>query len=61
MGGFHQLYNFSSDFHHYTNLATFRKMKPWCVDAGTIAEGSSDQAFEGHHYYRCMRVPKQIF
>ena len=25
MGGFHQLYNFSSDFHHYTNLATFAK------------------------------------
>lgn len=42
-------------------LGNFRKMKQWCVDAGTIAEGSSDQAFEGHHYYRCMRVPKQIF
>lgn len=42
-------------------LGNFRKMKQWCVDAGTIAEGSSDQAFEGHHYYRCMRVPKQMF
>ena len=30
------------------------------VDAGTIAKGSSEKAFEGRHYYRCMRVNKEM-
>ena len=33
----------------------------WCVDAQTIAGGSAEQAFEGRHYYRSMRVRKECF
>ncbi len=36
-----------------------RGYKEWCSDAGVIASGSADQAFEGRHYYRCMRVHKE--
>ena len=31
------------------------------MDAGTIAEGSAAQAFEGHHDYKCMGVHKKRF
>ena len=33
----------------------------WCVDAQAIAGGSAEQAFEGRHYYRSMRVHKECF
>ena len=38
-----------------------KKYREWCVDAKTIAECSLDQAFEGHHYYRNMRMHKECF
>ena len=33
----------------------------WWVDAGTIAFGSSENAFNGGHYYRNMRLHKESF
>ena len=58
MGGFHQLrVKQRLLFKRYS----FRGMKQWCVDAETIADGSADQAFEGRHYYRCMRIHKECF
>ena len=58
MGGFHQL--------HVRQKLLFkphscRGYKQWCVDSGIIASGSADQAFEGRHYYRSMRVHKECF
>ena len=35
--------------------------KDWFVDAGTIAQGSSSQAFEGRHYFRSIRIHKEAF
>ena len=31
------------------------------MDAHTIAGGSVDQAFEGRHYFRSMRIHKELF
>ena len=33
----------------------------WWVDAGTIVSGSSENALNGGHYYRNMRLPKESF
>ena len=58
MGGLHQLrVKQRLLFKRYS----FRGMKEWRVDAETIADGSADQAFEGRHYYRCMRIHKERF
>ena len=58
MGGFHQLrVKQRLLFKQYS----FRRMKQWCVDAETIADGSADQAFEGRHYYMCMCIHKECF
>ena len=35
--------------------------REWCVNAKTVAGGSIDQAFEGRHYYRSMRMHKECF
>ena len=35
--------------------------KEWFVDCGTISPGSVNNAFEGNHYYRCMRLLKEAF
>ena len=40
---------------------TCKGYKAWRVDAETIAPGSADQAFEGLHYYRSMRLHKECF
>ena len=58
MGGFHQLRVFQKLLfkRHYC-----RGYKQWCVDAGVIAPGPADQAFEGRHYYRSMRIHKECF
>ena len=58
MGGFHQL--------RVKQKLLFKRhfcrgYKQWSVDAGIIARGSADQAWEGRHYYRCMRVHKECF
>ena len=58
MGGFHQLRVMQRLLYkrHFT-----KGYREWCVDAKTIAEGSVDQAFEGRHYYRSMRMHKECF
>lgn len=58
MGGFHQL--------RVRQKLLFKRhscrgYNQWCVDSGIIASGSADQAFEGRHYYRSMRVHKECF
>ena len=58
MGGFHQLRVMQKIIYKKYHC---RDMRQWCVDAGTIAKGSSEQAFEGRHYYRSMRVHKECF
>ena len=58
MGGFHQLRVMQRILYkrHYC-----KGYMDWCIDAETIAKGSAEQAFEGRHYYRCMRVHKECF
>ena len=58
MGGFHQLRVMQKILHKRYN---FRQMQQICVEADVIAKGSSDQAFEGRHCYRCLRVHKESF
>ena len=53
MGGFHQKILYKRH-----NIIGY---KDWLVDAGTIAQGSSSQAFEGRHYFRSMRIHKEAF
>ena len=58
MGGFHQL--------RVMQWLPYKRHFPkgyreWCVNAKTIAGGSTDQAFEGHHYYRSLRMRKDYF
>ena len=33
--------------------------KGWFIDSGIIAQGSTDQCFEGIHYFQPMRLHKQ--
>ena len=35
--------------------------KDLCIDAGVIAVKSAEQAFNGEHYSRCMRLHKEMF
>ena len=58
MGGFHQLRVMQKILYKRYN---FRQLQQICVEAEVIAKGSSDQAFEGRHYYRCLRVHKESF
>ena len=58
MGGFHQL--------RVCQRLLFKRFhckgyKEWCIDAGVIAAGSADQALNGKHYFRCMRLHKEMF
>ena len=58
MGGFHQLrvrYRIIHKRHGAKGYQT------WCVDSRTIAGGSSASAIEGRHYYRSMRIHKEMF
>ena len=58
MGGFHQLRVMQKILYKRYNC---RQMQQICVEAGTIVQGSSDQAFEGRYHYRCLRVHKESF
>ena len=58
MGGFHQLRVMQQILYKRYNC---RQMQQICVEAEIIAKGSSDQAFEGRHYYRCLRVHNECF
>ena len=58
MGGLHQL----RVMHQLSYRRYFpRGYREWCVNAKTIAGGSINQAFEGRHYYRSMRMLKECF
>ena len=58
MGGFHEVKVVQRVIYkrYYS-----RRMDTWCVDSAVIAKGSADQAFEGRHYYRCLRMHKECF
>ena len=58
MGGFHQLRVMQRLLYKRYYCKGLRK---WCVDSGTIADGSADQAFEGRDYFRSMQVHKECF
>ena len=58
MGGFHQLRVRQKTI--YKRHAV-KGLQQWCTDSGTVATGSSDAAIEGRHYYRCMRIHKEMF
>ena len=58
MGGFHQL-RVKQNLLFKRHFS--RGYKQWSVDAGIIARGSADQAWEGRHCYRRMRVHKECF
>ena len=58
MGGFHQLRVFQKILYKRHTIIGY---KDWFVDAGTIAQGSSSQLFEGSHYFRSMRIHKEAF
>ena len=58
MGGFHEVRVMQRLFYKRNYNKGFRN---WCVDANTIAEGFADQDFEVRHYFRCMRIHKELF
>ena len=58
MGGFHQMrirQRIISKRHAVMGY------KEWFVESGIISPGSVDHAFNGGHYYRCMRLLKEAF
>ena len=58
MGGFHELRVMQKIGYKRFGAVGF---KQWCKDAGVIACGSADKAFEGGHYYGSMRIHKEMF
>eukprot|EP00794_Sanderia_malayensis_P005820 gene5820-6517_t len=56
MGGFHTLLVWLKVLHKQFGCLGFRD---WWCESGIIAEGSVDQAAEGRHYSRSMRLHKQ--
>ena len=58
MGGFHQLRVMQRLLYKHHDCKGY---KTWCVDSGTMAGGSANQAFEEGHYYRSMRLHKECF
>ena len=58
MGSFHQLRVRQKQIYKpYTCL----DLKSWFIDSGGIAKGTPDQAIEGRHCYRSMRILKESF
>ena len=56
MCGFHQLrVRQRQIYKRYACLG----FKSWFIDSEVIAKGSADQAIEGRHYYRSMRMLKE--
>ncbi|KAG1670390.1 Estrogen-related receptor gamma [Nymphon striatum] len=67
-GKYDQIITFLGGFHTImVNLKILGKkysclgFKEWWVDADVIAQGSADQAIEGKHYHRSVRLHKQAF
>ena len=58
MGGFHQLRVRQKTIHKRHAVKGYQA---WCTNSGIIATGSSDSAIEGKHYYRSMRIHKEMF
>ena len=58
MDGFHQLrVRQKQIYKRYVYL----DFKSWFIDSGVIVKGSVDQAIEGSHYYRNMKILKESF
>ena len=55
LGGFHQL-KVRQKLIYKRHCAV--GYKQWAVDSGIVRENSSEQAFDGRHYYRTMNVVK---
>ena len=58
MGGFHQLRVRQKQIYKRYACLDF---KSWFIDSEVIAKDSLDQAIEGRHYYRSMRILKESF
>ena len=58
MGGFHQLRVQQKTIFKRHSITGYRK---WLTDAGVAAARSADAAVEGRHYYRNMRINKELF
>ena len=58
LGGFHQL----GVMQRLSYKRHFPKgYREWCINAKTVARGFINQAFDGRHYYRSMRMLKECF
>ena len=67
-GKYDQIITFLGGFHTImVNLKILEKkysclgLKEWWIEADVIAQGSADQAMEGRHYHRSIRLHKQAF
>ena len=58
MDGFHQLRVRQKQIYKRYVCLDF---KSWFIDNGVIVKGSVDQAIEGSHYYRNMKILKESF
>ena len=58
MGGFHQLTVRQKTIFKRHNIMGYHK---WLTDAGVVAARYADAAVEGRHYYRNMRINKELF
>ena len=58
MEGFHELHISRKTIYKRHALRGYQK---WVINAKTIAPGSSDAAVEGGHYYRNMKMNKELF
>ena len=58
MDGFHQLRVRQKQIYKRYVCLDF---KSWFIDSGVIVKGSVDQAIEGRHYYRSMKILKESF
>ena len=58
MDGFHQLRVLQKQIYKRYVCLDF---KSWFIDSGVIVKGSVDQAIEGSHYYRNMKILKESF
>ena len=58
MGGIHQLRVRQKTIH---KRHAVKEYQAWCTNSNIIATGSSDSVIEGRHYYRSMRIHKEMF
>ena len=58
LGGFHQVSVIQKILYKRHQCMGY---EDWFVDSEIIAPGSGDQSFEGRHYFRSMRLHKEVF